>query len=68
MRTKPFIPARLEVRTPEGPIFIETAVVLHDPDLQARCLEKRELRRIIKIMQDDRTQAKRHTKSSRSRP
>ena len=51
MHAKPFIPAYLEVRTDYGSMSVETARILRDPDLQARCLEKRELRRIMKIIQ-----------------
>jgi hypothetical protein len=51
-KVKPFIPARLEVRTEDGSIFIATSRILRDPDLQDRCLEKRELKRIMKILQE----------------
>jgi hypothetical protein len=51
MKAKPFIPARLEVRTKDGLTLIETFRILREPDLQAQCLEKRELRRIMKILQ-----------------
>jgi len=51
MKAKPHIPMRLEVRTEEGSEFMETSRVLREPELQARCLEKRELQRIIKILQ-----------------
>jgi len=46
-----FIPARLKVRTRDGVEFIETSRVLREPELQAHCLEKRELERIMKILQ-----------------
>ena len=42
MKTKPYIPTRLEVRTEDGSEFVETSRVLRDPELQTRCLEKRE--------------------------
>jgi hypothetical protein len=51
-KVKPFIPARLEVRTEDGSIFIATSRILRDRDLQDRCLEKRELKRIMKIVQE----------------
>ena len=47
----PFIPARLKVQTEDGIEFIETSRVLREPELQDHCLEKRELRRIIKILE-----------------
>jgi len=50
MKVKPFIPARLKVRTEEGAEFVETARVLRETELQDRCLEKRELKRIVKIL------------------
>jgi hypothetical protein len=52
MKAKSFIPARLEVRTKDGSTLIATSLILREPDLQARCLEKRELRRIVKILQE----------------
>jgi hypothetical protein len=51
MQAKPFIPARLEVRTEHGSAFVELSRILRDPDLQDRCLERRELKRVMKIIQ-----------------
>jgi hypothetical protein len=51
MKAKSFIPPHLEVRTRDGSEFIETARVLREPELQNDCLEKRELKRIMKILQ-----------------
>jgi hypothetical protein len=51
MHAKPFIPAYLEVRTEHGSDFFELSRILREPDLQDLCLEKRELRRIMKIIQ-----------------
>jgi hypothetical protein len=51
-KTKSVIPTRLEVRTEDGSTFIETDRILRDPDLQNRCIEKRELKRIIKIVEE----------------
>lgn len=55
MRAKPFIAPQMEVRTDHGTTFIKTAVILSDPELQTRCVEQRELRRIMNILrkQDD---------------
>jgi hypothetical protein len=50
MHAKPFIPAHLEVRTEHGSDFFELSRILRDLDLQDRCLEKRELRRMMKIL------------------
>jgi hypothetical protein len=36
----------------DGLTLIETSRILREPDLQAQCLEKRELRRIMKILQE----------------
>ena len=47
---KAFIPARLEVRTEKGSEFVETFRVVREPELQRFCVEKRELRRILKIL------------------
>jgi hypothetical protein len=52
MQAKPFIPARLEVRTEHGSAFVELSRILRDPDLQDRCLERRELKRVMKILQE----------------
>jgi len=51
MRAKPFIPARLEVLADEGPAFVDVQRILREPELRDRCVEKRELRRIIKILE-----------------
>jgi hypothetical protein len=51
MHAKPFIPAYLEVQTEHGSDFFELSRILREPDLQDLCLEKRELRRIMKIIQ-----------------
>lgn len=38
----------LEVREPDGStVFVRTDKILGSPDLQARCIEKRQLRAII---------------------
>jgi hypothetical protein len=52
MQAKPFIPTRLEVRTEHGSAFVEVSRILRDPDLQDRCLERRELKRVMKILQE----------------
>jgi hypothetical protein len=52
MHAKPFIPTRLEVRTEQGSAFVEVSRILRDPDLQDRCLERRELKRVMKILQE----------------
>jgi len=52
MHAKPFIPTRLEVRTEHGSAFVEISRILRDPDLQDRCLEKRELKRVMKLLQE----------------
>ena len=51
MKTKPYIPTHLKVLTEDGPDFVDTFRVLREPELQERCLERRELRRIMKIVQ-----------------
>jgi hypothetical protein len=63
-KTKSVIPARLEVRTEDGSTFIETDRIIRDPDLQNRCLEKRELKRIMKIM-EERGTLERHPDSAK---
>jgi hypothetical protein len=50
MKIKPFIPIRLKVQTDDGVEFIETDRVFREPALQKRCLEKRELKRIMNIL------------------
>jgi hypothetical protein len=50
MKARPFIPPQLEVRTAHGVTLIRTAEILGDPDLQKRCVEQRELKRIMKIV------------------
>jgi hypothetical protein len=52
-KAKPFIPPQMEVRTDDGTTFIATSQILRDPDLQARCVEKRELQRIMKILRKE---------------
>jgi hypothetical protein len=51
MKIKAFIPARLKVQTEDGEEFVETSRVLREPELRDHCLEKRELKRIMKILQ-----------------
>jgi hypothetical protein len=55
VRSRPYIPARLEVGTDGGTTFVATTQVVADPDLRARCVEKRELDRIIKILKNRET-------------
>jgi hypothetical protein len=52
MKIKPFIPARLKVQTEDGEEFVETSRVLREPELRDHCLEKRELKRIMKILRE----------------
>jgi hypothetical protein len=52
MHAKPFTPAHLEVRTEHGSDFFELSRILREPDLQDCCLEKRELKRVMNILQE----------------
>ena len=59
-----FLPVSLKVATDNACWeFVATSLVVKDPQLQARCLEKRELRRILKILANQTPEWSHHSAS-----